>query len=205
MNVLCVAPGETATPEGLAYLAEKADVVVGCNLTILLDNGALHDHLIVGDWQCLREYHDDHFDGARQRGVKFWTPSITVTEIYRWVEPLDLGMKGPGGLNPFGTPIWHLGSSGHAAIAFAWSILRGRDGYEPLRDQIWLYGYTGTAEHFHGPHTGLCEVKGEPPVGDWQSNHRLIAKSALEYGLTILDFTGDATGIYPKGDWLCLP
>jgi len=105
------------------------------------------------------------------------------------------------GLNPKGAPIWHHGSSGHAAIALAWQLITEHR----LERKISLLGFTMTPDHFHGDHEGLCEMKAIPPTARWRSAHEYIARQAPSLDLEIRDYTRNATGIYPVGDWSCLP
>ncbi len=204
MKALVLAPGEDLDVRDIARLAEHADLVVGCNLTIRKEpyHRRYHDYCVVSDWQCVAEYHAD-FVEASDRGVCLVTPSCDVAKQYPWIDRMQTETPPTdGGLNPDGAPIWHLGTSGHAAIGLAWAFLCN----EGLPGEIWLLGFTCTGKHFHGDHTGLCEKKGHLlPVNGWVTRHHRIASAARQLGVPIRDFTRSPCGAYEPGDWTCLP
>lgn len=194
MRFLVIAPGEDLVAEDVEALGRHCDEVVGCNLTIRLP--VKHDHCVVNDWQCARQYKRD-FDRAPE--CQFWTAGDDVLKVASYFKRIDIHRPDipDFGLNPDRYPLWHLGSSGHNAIALAWML---------GASEIWLLGFTCTGQHFHGPHEGLCENPGhEYPVGGWIHRHHRIRRSVdnLALPLEIRDYTHNPCGAYKPGDWSC--
>lgn len=197
MSALVLAPGETLVYEDARALwaARRHDRIIGCNGTLsdprLL---AMHTHVVISDWQCVREYWNDWIKPGLDHGIAFYTVSVDVKKMYEFFTLLPT-VKPPedGGLNPDRTPVWHFGSSGHGAIGLAWYL------GERVID---LLGFTCTHLHVHGDHRGLCENRSKNPTvpGKWRGAHSRIAASAPKVGAIITDYTRNPSGSYPHAE-----